>query len=142
MKKNIETSIDHSQEREYALGVAQTIMGQIAAGIGKSALWSWGIVAGGATFINGKDGEDIPALALGVDARLFSGIVTVALNWSDAYEVWLQKSGEKTAELIGEEIYCDQIGEFIDRKIESGDNWEEYEKFCRGEKAKMAEFLN
>lgn len=142
MKKNIETLTDHSQEREHALSVANAIMGQIAAGIGKSALWSWGIVAGGATFINGKDGGDIPALALGVDARLFQGIVTVALNWSDTYEVWLQASGEKTAELIGEEICCDQIGEFIDRRIESGDNWEEYVKFCKGEKANLASMLN
>lgn len=144
MKKNLSAIKNEGVEMEYAHEIATTIKSQIIAMIGQSAFNSWGVVKMGSTVINGKDGYDIPALALGVDARLFKGVVVIGLSGGDTYEVWLKPLDPTTleAELAGDGIYCDQLGGFIDRIIEVGDDWEEYERFCEEERKKLIYILN
>jgi hypothetical protein len=105
-------------EREYVLEIANTIKDQIKCTVGVMVMFSWGIERMRATI---KD--DMAALRFHVNGMLFKGDVTVAYNeGGDYYMVYL---GD---ELVGREVYCDEIGTFIDRKIESGDNKEEYKQ--------------
>ena len=69
-----------------------------------------------------------PALRIKVNGRLHAGNVVIALNGSDYYEVYLLK--ENGAECVNEEVCFDELGDVIDRAVESGTDKEEYDKFC------------
>lgn len=110
-------------EKEYVMQIAQTIKEQLVSLTPMSILMSWGITEFAGTIF-----KDLPALRLKVNGRLHSGYVIIALNGSDYYEVYLLKG--TSAECINEEVCFDELGDIIDRAIESGKNKEEYEQFC------------
>lgn len=110
-------------EKEYVMQVAQTIREQLISLTPMPVLMSWGITELAATIF-----KDLPALRIKVNGRLHNGHVIVALNASDYYELYLQNATETTC--ISEEVCFDELGDVIDRAIESGTDKAEYEKFC------------
>lgn len=117
--------------KEYVMRIAQTIQEQLVSLTPISVLLSCGITEFVATIF-----KDLPALRLKVNGRLHAGYVTIALNGSDYYEVYLQKGTD--SECINNEVCFDELGEVIDRSIESGTDKEEYDNFCK----KQLEYLN
>ena len=109
--------------KEYVMQVAKTIKEQLVSLTPMPILMSWGIKEFVATLY-----DDMPALRLKVNGRLHAGNVIIALNGSDYYEVYLQD--DKGTECLNEEVYFDELGDVIDRAIESGTDKEEYDKFC------------
>lgn len=103
--------------------VAKTVKEQLVSLTPMPILMSWGIKEFVATLYG-----DMPALRLKVNGRLHAGNVIIALNGSDYYEVYLQN--DKGTECVNEEVYFDELGDVIDRAIESGTDKEEYDKFC------------
>lgn len=103
--------------------IAKTIKTQLVSLTAMPILMSWDIKEFVATIY-----DDMPALRLKVNGRLHAGYVIIALNGSDYYEVYLQN--DKGTECINEEVYFDELGNVIDRAIESGTDKEEYNKFC------------
>lgn len=110
-------------EKEYVMQVAQTIKKQLIALTPMPILISWGIEEFAATLYN-----DLPALRIKVNGRLHTGYVIIALNGSDYYEVYLVKGMD--VKCVNDEICFDELGDVIDRTIESGTNRAEYDKFC------------
>lgn len=109
--------------KEYVMQVAKTIKEQLVSLTPMPILMSWGIKEIVATLY-----DDMPALRFKVNGRLHAGNVIIALNGSDYYEVYLQD--DKGTECLNEEVYFDELGDVIDRAIESGTDKEEYDKFC------------
>lgn len=109
--------------KEYVMNVAKTIKEQLVSLTAMPILMSWDIKEFVATIY-----DDMPALRLKVNGRLHAGYVIIALNGSDYYEVYLQN--DKGTECVNEEVYFDELGDVIDRAIESGTDKEEYNKFC------------
>lgn len=102
-----------AQER---MAVASTIWQQIRCGLTWSELMSWGISKKIATEYNG-----MPALQLRVTGLIHKGWVFVCLNYGmDAYEVYFVNV-RGTVKKHLEEVYCDNLGEVLDRHIERGD---------------------
>lgn len=117
-------------DKEYVMQVAQTVKGQLIALTPMTVLMSWGIKEFAATLY-----RNLPALRLKVNGRLHTGYVVIALNGSDYYEVYLVNGTD--AECIGEEVCFDELGDVIDRAIESGTDKAEYDKFCEQERQKL-----
>ena len=117
-------------EKEYVMQVAQTIKEQLVALTPMTVLMSWGIKEFAATLY-----RDLPALRIKVNGRLHAGYVIVALNGSDYYEVYLVKGME--VECVNEEVCFDELGDVIDRAIESGTDKAEYDKFCEQERQNL-----
>ena len=114
---------------EYVQQVATEMWSQLRMTLGVNIMWSWGIRKVVATICN-----EMPALQLHVNGRLFKGYVLVALNeGSDTYQLFVKKTMRGELTCICDECYCDNFGQIIDRYIESGDGPEEYEKFCEQE---------
>lgn len=109
--------------KEYVMHIAKTIKTQLVSLTAMPILMSWDIKEFIATIY-----DDMPALRLKVNGRLHAGYVIIALNGSDYYEVYLQN--DKGTECVNEEVYFDELGDVIDRAIESGTDKEEYNKFC------------
>ena len=109
--------------KEYVMQVAKTIKEQLVSLTPMPILMSWGIKEFVATLY-----DDMPALRFKVNGRMHAGNVIIALNGSDYYEVYLQD--DKGTECLNEEVYFDELGDVIDRAIESGTDKEEYDKFC------------
>ncbi|GAB0483125.1 Uncharacterised protein [Alistipes sp. cv1] len=110
-------------EKEYVMQVAKTIREQLVVLTPMPVFMSWGIDEFAATIY-----KDLPALRIKVNGRLHKGYVIIALNGSDYYEVYLQKG--KNVECIDEEVFFEDLGDVIDRAIESGTDKAEYDKFC------------
>ena len=72
--------------------------------------------------------KDMPALMLQVNGFNYKGKVIIALNGGkDAYEIYTQRNGEWIQEC--DEAYCDNLGEILDRIIEtSNDQSDEYKE--------------
>lgn len=117
-------------DKEYVIQIAKTIKEQLVSLTPMSILMSWGIKEFVATLYG-----NMPALRLKVNGRLHAGDVIIALNGSDYYEVYLQN--DKGTECANEEVYFDELGDVIDRAIESGTDKEEYEKFCQQQLAEL-----
>ena len=81
--------------------------------------------------------NDMPAFRIKVNGWLHAGYVTVALNGSDYYEVYLLKEDDSNAKCVNEEVCFDELGDVIDRAIESGTDKEEYDKFCDRQLAEL-----
>ena len=75
----------------------------------------------------------MPAFRIKVNGWLHAGYVTVALNGSDYYEVYLLHG--ITAVCVNEEVCFDELGDVIDRAIEKGTDENEYKKFCEQQRA-------
>lgn len=117
-------------EKEYVMNVAKTAREQLFGMTPTMVIMSWGVSGMYATVF-----KDMPALMLKVNGRLFKGIVVIALNGSDYYEVYLTNDTE--TRLVSDEVCFDELGELIDRYIERGDNQEEYDKFCNSQLMKL-----
>lgn len=115
--------------------IASTALSQIKATTANNVFNSWGVHKAVATVYNGA-----PALALLVDARLLKGFVFVVYNeGQDLYELYtadVTKSEDEVTKVI-DGLYADDLGDWIDRTIERGENWQEYEAFCREEEKKL-----
>lgn len=117
-------------EKEYIMQVAQTVKEQLVTLTPMPVLMSWGIEEFAVTLY-----RDLPALRLKVNGRLHTGFVIVVLNGSDYYEVYLVKGIE--VKCVNDEVCFDELGDVIDRAIESGTDKAEYDKFCEQERAKL-----
>ncbi len=111
-------------DKEYVLLVAETAKNQLLATTPMTVVLSWGVERFIATVF-----KEMPALKFKVNGRLFQGVVIVALNSSDYYEIYLMNDHE--TKCLTDRAFYDQVGEIIDRTIESGTNKTEYEQFCR-----------
>lgn len=111
-------------DKEYILQVAETAKDQLLATTPMGVVLSWGVEKFIATVY-----KEMPALKFKVNGRLFKGFVLVALNDSDYYEIYLMNHQE--TKCVTDCAFFDQVGEIIDRSIESGTNKTEYEQFCR-----------
>lgn len=111
-------------DKEYVLQVAETAKNQLLATTPMNVVLSWGVEKFIATVY-----QEMPGLKFKVNGRLFKGFVIVALNSSDYYEIYLMNGQE--AECVTDRAFFDEMGEIIDRAIESGTNKAEYEQFCR-----------
>lgn len=95
--------------------VASTIWGQIRSALTFSEIMSWGLSKKIATEYNGK-----PALQIRVSGLQHKGWVYIALDYArDCYEVSLV-SIRGTVKKHLDEVYCDNLGEILDRNIERG----------------------
>ena len=110
-------------EKEYVMQIAQTIKMQLVSMTPMPVFMSWGVTEFAATVF-----KDLPALRLEVNGRLHTGYVIIALNGSDYYEVYLLKGADP--ECVNEEVCFDELGDVIDRAIESDTDKEEYDNFC------------
>lgn len=110
-------------DKDYVMHIAGTIREQLVSMTDTAILMSWGIHEFMATVY-----KDLPRLKFCVNGRLFQGYVLICLNGSDYYEVYLQN--EEGTRCISDEVCLDELGEIIDRYIESGTEQEEYGKFC------------
>lgn len=110
-------------DKEYVMRIAATIQQQLLTMTRMPVLMSWGIEEFAAVVYDGK-----PALRITVHARLFQGDVIICLNGADYYEIYLLD--EQDVKCLHDEVCFDELGELIDRAIESGTDREEYERFC------------
>lgn len=111
-------------DKEYVLQVAETAKNQLLATTPMNVVLSWGVEKFIATVF-----KEMPALKFNVNGRLFKGLVVVALNGSDYYEIYLVTYQE--TKCVTDRAFFNQVGEIIDRTIESGTNKTEYEQYCR-----------
>lgn len=116
---------------EYIKNVAETIRQQLFGLTPINVILSWGLSGMVATTCN-----EMPALRLNVNGRLHQGAVIIVLDESsDYYEIYLQdKNGKRK---VAEDLDFTQIGDFIDRTIERGENEQEYLTFCEQERIKL-----
>ena len=117
-------------DKEYVLQVAETAKNQLLATTPMNVVLSWGVEKFIATVF-----KEMPALKFNVNGRLLKGFVVVALNGSDYYEIYLMNYQE--TKCVTDEAFFDQVGEIIDKAIESGTNKAEYEQFCRQQRYKL-----
>lgn len=110
-------------DKEYVMRVAATIREQLVTMTDTPVLMSWGIEEFMATVF-----KNLPGLKFHVNGRLFQGEVLICLNGSDYYEVYLRNGTD--IEYLSDEVCFDELGELIDRHIESGTDKEEYARFC------------
>lgn len=110
-------------DKSYVMQVAEIIRSQLLVTTPMNVILSWGTKKFVATEFNG-----MAALRFSVSGRLFQGLVLIAYNELDYYEIYLQnKSGIKC---LRHEILFDELGDVIDGAIEYGSCKEEYEQFC------------
>ena len=118
-------------EKEYILHTAETIRHQLVTLTPTNVLLSWGIESLAATLI-----QDMAALKLKVNGRIHQGSVYIAYNEGvDYYEIFLGTAAGTRR--IAEDVDFEQLGDVIDRHIESGDNPSEYDAFCESERQKL-----
>jgi hypothetical protein len=97
------------------MAVATEIWRQIRAGVGVTVIMSWGLSKRVATEYNG-----MPALLMRVTGLQHKGWVYVCLNYAtDTYEVYLVTVRGAVKRHL-DEVYCDNLGEMLDRLIERG----------------------
>lgn len=103
-------------EAQYVNEIAQTILSQIKMTTQPNVYWSWGAKGFVATIFN-----NMPALKFRVSGLNYSGYVIVSLNeGSDTYEIYKMKVKTKETEKVYDDVYCDQLGELLDKLIETG----------------------
>lgn len=118
-------------DKDYVMQRANEAAQQLLATTPKSVLFSWGAFYGFRAAIF----KDMAALKFKVNGRLFQGDVIIAYNENDTYEIYLQdKSGTR---LVKDDVYFDEMSDVIDVAIERGDNKNEYDTFCEGERIKL-----
>ena len=101
------------QDRERCYEIAKTINEQLFWSIDKWTYFSWGVSKKLFTYF-----KEMPSLMMRVSGALHKGWVVISLNeGSDTYEVRLFNV-KKEEKAKYEDIYCDQLGEFIDGLIE------------------------
>lgn len=118
-------------DKDYVMQIANTIAQQLLATTKQGVFFSWGAFYGFRAAIY----KDMAALKFRVNGRLFKGDVIIVYNENDTYEVYLKN--EDGTRLVKDDVYFDEMSEVIDVAIERGDNKEEYEAFCEGERQKI-----
>lgn len=114
-------------ERERCYQITKTINEQLFWSIDKTIYWSWGVSKKMFTFYN-----EMPSLMLRVSGAIHKGWVVVSLNeGSDTYEVRLLNV-KKEEKAVYTDVYCDELGSFIDDKVERPAHMsdEEYDKIA------------
>ena len=100
-------------ENQRCYEVAKTINEQLLWSIDMPTYFSWGVSKKVFTFWN-----DMPSLMLRVSGAIHKGWVVVSLNeGADTYEVRLLNV-QKEEKAVYTDIYADEVGSFIDGKIE------------------------
>lgn len=118
-------------DAEYILSIAETIRKQLVATTDMNILMSWGIEKLSAT---AKD--NMAALKFKVHGRLHKGFVIIAYDeGSDYYKIYLRNRLKDT--LIAEDVDVESMSRIIDRAVETGNDAEEYSKFCQEEFKKL-----
>jgi len=110
-------------DKKYVMHIVQTIKKQLVSLTPMPILLSWVIDEFVATVF-----RELPALRIKVNGRLHAGNVVIALNGSDYYKVYLLK--DNGTECVNDEVCFDELGDVIDKVIESGTDKEEYDQFC------------
>lgn len=118
-------------DKDYVMQTANEAARQLLATTPKNVLFSWGAFYGFRAAIY----KDMAALKFRVNGRLFHGDVIIAYNENDTYEVYLKN--EDGTRLVKDDVYFDEMSEVIDVAIERGDNKNEYDAFCEGERIKL-----
>lgn len=121
------------QETERCYQVAKTINEQLFWSIDKWTYFSWGVSKKLFTYF-----KEMPSLMMRVSGALHKGWVVISLNeGSDTYEVRLFNV-KKEEKAKYEDIYCDQLGEFIDGLIERSPSMtdEQYAKVAMEDSAR------
>lgn len=122
-----------AEENQRCYEVAKTINEQLFWSIDKVVYWCWGVSKKVFTFYN-----DMPSLMMKVSGAIHKGWVVVSLNeGSDTYEVRLLND-KKEEKAKYDDIYCDQLGSFIDGLIERSPSMtdEEYGKVAMADSEK------
>lgn len=103
--------------KEHLEEVAQTILDQIIGTTTWDVRGSWGMSNPRYTQY-----QDFPALIFSVNGFLFSGEVIVALDEGlDVYRLYLWDKVNEP-QLVNESVYCDELGDVIDRHVEKGES--------------------
>lgn len=103
--------------KEHLKEVAQTILDQIIGTTTWDVRGSWGMNNPRYTQF-----QDFPALMFSVNGFLFSGEVIVALDEGlDVYRLYLWDKVNEP-QLVNENVYCDELGDVIDRHVEKGES--------------------
>ena len=105
--------IDEKGVREFSAG---TTLQQIRAGVDNmGVMLSWGIE----TVFSHPQGEQLcKGMGFHVNGHHHKGWVVITLNFMDTYDVhYVSESGDEIVE-TQTDLYFDQIGEVIDRRIE------------------------
>ena len=124
------------EDRQRCYEIAKTINEQLFWSIDKWTYFSWGVSTKLITFWN-----EMPSLMLKVSGAIHKGWVVISLNeGADTYEVRLLNN-KKEEKAKYEDIYCDQLGSFVDGKIERAPAMtdDEYKKIAMADiRKKMA----
>lgn len=93
--------------------VAGIALMQIKQGVSQSVYWSWGV-----TDLMYKTYDNKHTLAMKVNGLIHKGWVYVCLNEAtDTYTIYLINSKGKEKKKV-EDVYCDVLGDTIDKLIE------------------------
>jgi hypothetical protein len=118
-------------DKEFIMETAETIRQQLVHLTDMNILLSWGISNLVATTHNG-----MAALKFTVRGRLHRGAVIIAYDeGSDYYQIFLRDA--KGVRKIAQDVDFESLSSIIDRAVETGDNAEEYSKFCHAEFQKL-----
>lgn len=118
-------------DKDYVMQIANEAARQLLATTRPNVLFSWGAFYGFRATIY----RDMAALKFKVNGRLFQGDVIIAYNENDTYEIYLKNAdGERK---VKDDVYFDEMSDVIDVAIERGDNKNEYDVFCEGERIKL-----
>lgn len=111
-------------EKEYVTMVAKTIQKQLFASVNRDVVFSWGSRSWTA-----REFEGMATLSFRVSGFKHRGVVNISYNrGDDLYVITIAQLNGKIKKRI-EGVYCDQLGEIIDRLVEKGDmSDEEYRK--------------
>ena len=109
----------------------EEIMAQLLATTKKSVVFSWGITKAFCCLLDGN-----ATLALHVSARLFEGLVLISYSEAGDYYI-IHLVNDVGTRLLKSDVMFDEMGMVIDHAIESGDDAEEYSKFCKEEYKKL-----
>lgn len=110
--------------------LVKTIYRQIFISVSPQQVMSWGFHSP-----KGIDFMGMVTLSFKVNGFIFKGEVLISYNnGEDLYEIRLRKDNTITKTIC--EVYCDMLGEILDREIEIGDmTLSEYQ-------SKVEDFLN
>jgi hypothetical protein len=92
---------------------AKVTLSHVYAG-GKMKVWSWGF---NNVIVHVNKAKQCYALRFTVNGRHFKGHIYIVLNPMDLYTVYYC-SNQGNIKMIDEDLYCDQLTEVIDEKIE------------------------
>jgi len=106
------------------MNVAETILAQIKETVGMNVYFSWGAHALKSMTQENLESLDINngrgALLFRVSGHHYKGQVLVVLNGKDLYDIYfcsIRVGTIKISEKVTD-LYFDQIGDFIDKKVE------------------------